>query len=50
MQFPEMEPQVGRAMLSRFPYAVFFLVEEEVLAVFAFLHLHRDPDTWKDRK
>jgi len=49
-QFPELEPQVRRAMLDRFPYGVFFIVDDDVVTVFAVLHLHRDPETWRERK
>jgi toxin ParE1/3/4 len=49
-QFPEVEPDVRRAMLERFPYGIFFLVGDDVVTIFAILHLHRDPQTWRDRK
>lgn len=42
LQFPEVEPEVRRAMLSRFPYGVFFVVDDKVITVFAVLHLHPD--------
>ena len=50
LQFPELEPQVRRALLGRFPYGAFFVVEDTVLTVFAVLHLHRDPETWRHRR
>jgi plasmid stabilization system protein ParE len=48
-QFPEIEPQIRRALFHRFPYAVFFVVEAEELVVIAVLHQRRDPDTWRGR-
>ncbi len=48
-QFPEIEPQVRRALFNRFPYAVFFLVEEDAAVVQAILHQHRDPNVWRSR-
>jgi plasmid stabilization system protein ParE len=50
LQFPEIEPNVRRAMLNRFPYGVYFIVEDETVIVFAILHLRRDPETWRGRR
>jgi plasmid stabilization system protein ParE len=41
--------EVRRALLRRFPYAVFFKNHEEVVIVIAVLHMRRDPDAWKSR-
>lgn len=48
-QFPEIEPQVRRALLHRFPYAVFFIIEEEAVVALAILHQRRSPDSWRGR-
>lgn len=45
MQFRE----VRRVLLRRFPYAVYFVSEAEILEVFAILHQHQDPSTWQSR-
>lgn len=49
-QFPVLERDVRRAMLDRFPYGIFFLVEDATVVVFAVLHLQRDPETWRSRR
>jgi toxin ParE1/3/4 len=49
-QFPALESDARRAMLDRFPYGVFFLVEDETVVVFAVLHLHREPGAWRSRR
>ena len=49
LQFPEVESEARRALLRRFPYGVFFTAADDVVTVLAVLHLHRHPDTWKDR-
>ena len=49
LQFPEIEMEAPRALLRRFPYGVFFTVAAADVTVLAVLHLHRHPDTWKDR-
>ena len=48
-QFPLVEQDVRRGMVSRFPYGVFFTVDDDEVLVLAVLHLHRHPDTWKSR-
>lgn len=48
-QFTLVSQVVRRALLRRFPYAVYFVVEEEALVVLAILHLRRHPNTWKER-
>lgn len=40
---------VRRASLHRFPYGVFYFVEDGIAVVFAVLHMSRDPETWKTR-
>ncbi len=50
LQFPEVEADVRRAMLTRFPYGVFFVVEAAAIVVLAVLHLHRDPHTVSGRR
>lgn len=49
LQFPEVEPSVRRALLRRFPFAVYFLVEADVVEIIAVLHMRRDPETWRMR-
>jgi plasmid stabilization system protein ParE len=50
LSFPEVGRRVRRALLHRFPYAVYFLmVEENSAVVLAVLHQHRAPVAWKSR-
>ena len=50
---PEMYPivykNVRRALVRRFPYGIFYLVEEDRIVVLGILHARRDPKTWQDR-
>jgi plasmid stabilization system protein ParE len=41
--------KVRRVLMRRFPYAVYFVLERNVVEVFAILHQHRDPTTWQSR-
>lgn len=48
LQFPEIGSGVRRALLQRFPYAIYFLVAADPVVI-AVLHQRRHPDTWKQR-
>lgn len=45
--FPIVHGEIRRALLARFPYCVFYLVEGERLVVIACMHAARDPRTWQ---
>ena len=49
-RYPEMfsrvHGEVRRAVISKFPYAVFFRVESKRVVVLAVLHTARDPKLW----
>lgn len=49
LMFPAIDTRVRRALLSSFPYSVYFTVEEKEVVILAVLHQHRHPDTWKTR-
>ena len=42
--------KMRRALLRRFPYAVFFEVEGAEILVYAVFHCARDPRSWKRRR
>ena len=48
-QFPVIFKQVRRALVRRFPYALFFVVEDNALIVIACFHASRDPSHWQKR-
>jgi plasmid stabilization system protein ParE len=48
-QFPKVKNNIRRALLRRFPYAVYFGVTRESVEIIALLHQHRDPRTWEKR-
>jgi len=43
--YQRVEGDVRRAVLRRFPYSVFFLVEQDQVVVLAFMHQHQRPRT-----
>jgi hypothetical protein len=48
-QFPTVLKNVRRALLRRFPYSLFFVIEDEALTVIACFHASRDPSHWQKR-
>lgn len=49
-RWPETPPvvhgEIRRALLRRFPYGVFYTVEEQRIVILAILHAARDPEAW----
>jgi plasmid stabilization system protein ParE len=43
LKYQHLRSGVRRALLRRFPYAVYFAVEQTVIVVLAVLHVSRDP-------
>ncbi len=39
-----------RALLRRFPYAVYYVIGNDVIVVLAVLHASRDPAEWQRRR
>jgi plasmid stabilization system protein ParE len=40
---------VRRALTARFPYGLFFIIEDSIVYVLAIQHTSRSPKIWKDR-
>ena len=49
LQFPLIDGSVRRGLPQRFPFCVYFKADEKQVVVFAVLHLHRSPASWKRR-
>ena len=47
--FPVVFRECRRAILHRFPFAVFFIVEAELATVVAITHSRRNPNVWQTR-
>lgn len=41
--------RLRRALTGRFPYGIFYVVEEARIVVIAVIHASRDPETWRRR-
>lgn len=47
--WPVLRGKVRRCQTARFPYGILYSQETNGIFVLAVMHLHRDPDYWKDR-
>jgi toxin ParE1/3/4 len=48
-QFPIVFKNIRRALVRRFPYSLFFVVEGKMMLVIACFHASRDPSQWEKR-
>ncbi|HEX8073314.1 MAG TPA: type II toxin-antitoxin system RelE/ParE family toxin [Pyrinomonadaceae bacterium] len=47
--YPVMHGPARRALLRKFPYAIFYLVEDDAIIVLACFHIRRSPADWLRR-
>jgi len=47
--WPILEDNIRRCQTRRFPYGIIYVINQDVLYVLAVMHLHREPEYWKDR-
>ena len=48
--YPLVEGDVRRCLNRTFPFGVLFRVKTDAIEVMAVMHLHRDPDYWRNRR
>jgi len=48
--YPIVQGQTRRALVRRFPYAVFYIVDPTLVAVTSVMHGRRDPRRWQERR
>jgi len=48
-KYPIVHRDIRRALLKRFPYAVYFVLREDSLIVVGCTHTRRDPKRWQRR-
>ena len=47
--FQPVHDQVRRALLRKFPYALFYLLSDDTLVIIACFHVRRSPADWQRR-
>jgi toxin ParE1/3/4 len=45
-----MEHEVRRCLVRRFPFGIYYTVEQNEIVIWAIMHLHRRPDYWQGRR
>ena len=50
LAYPRVHNEIRRAVLQRFPYAVFFQLLEDKVVILAIIHGRRHPSTWQSRR
>jgi len=48
-QYQIVESDVRKAMLKRFPYAIYYVVSDDELTILGCLHAHLHPRAWRKR-
>lgn len=49
LQNPVVHREVRRCLVRRFPYGIFYMVEDKRIVVLAVFHAKRDPKAWQTR-
>ena len=53
LSFPKawtvLEDDIRRCQTTRFPYGVIYSQDGDMIFILAVMHLHREPDYWKER-
>jgi toxin ParE1/3/4 len=47
--FPVVHKDIYRMLVRRFPFGIFYRIEDTVVIVIAVFHASRDPFKWKER-
>jgi plasmid stabilization system protein ParE len=50
LAFPVVHGQKRRALVPRFPYAIYFALISDTIVVASVVHGHRDPAVWRSRR
>jgi plasmid stabilization system protein ParE len=50
LKYQHLRSGIRRALVRRFPYSVYFAIEDDAIVVLAVLHVSRDPAEWQRRR
>lgn len=50
LRYPAIHRNTRRALMHRFPFGVYYRIENDTIVVIALMHGSRDPRRWKIRK
>ncbi|MFQ4141676.1 type II toxin-antitoxin system RelE/ParE family toxin [Chlorogloeopsis sp. ULAP02] len=49
LPYPVVNQEVRRALIRRFPYGVFYFLQEDIITVIGCFHVKRDPQQWQNQ-
>ena len=47
--YPVLHKSIRRTLVHRFPYGVFYQINEQTIVIFAVMHCAREPKNWNSR-
>ena len=47
--FLEVKPEIRRCIMHKFPYNIYYSIQNNIILILAIAHQHRKPDYWIDR-
>lgn len=47
--YPVLHRETRRVIIHKFPFAIFYRVEDGLVDIISVMHGSRDPDNWKNR-
>ena len=47
--FMEVNPEIRRCIMHKFPYNIYYSIQNDIILILAIAHQHRKPDYWTDR-
>ena len=45
----EVKSEIRRCIMHRFPYNIYYSIQDDIILILAIAHQHRKPDYWIDR-
>jgi plasmid stabilization system protein ParE len=48
-QYIKIHKEVHRALLRRFPYGIFYVIDNNIISIISIFHCSRDPQRWINR-
>lgn len=47
--YQRIHKNIHRTLIRKFPYGMFYIIDQNKIAVLAVFHTHRDPKEWQNR-